>query len=167
MLLKLSATVSLAYKSRWDRLRTFRLSIRSYALALLFCNRRKKTFGGQLLSEFSGIRTRDTCRPVKESRLVPLKRDAKETGEKKVTAREILGARRTLSRALRPQNFAILGVQFRLYDVVAPLSFLRSVSLASLFWSTMAPRYNEDPVITNNVFYIGRFFQVKRGTLFV
>ena len=72
MLLKLSATVSLAYKSRWDRLRTFRLSIRSYALALLFCNRRKKTFGGQLLSEFSGIRTRDTCRPVKESRLVPL-----------------------------------------------------------------------------------------------
>ena len=28
---------------------------------------------------------------------------------------------------------AILGFQFKLYDVVVPLSFLRSISLASLF----------------------------------
>ena len=37
------------------------------------------------------------------------------------------------TRSKQLSTVAILGFQFRLYHVVAPLSFLRSISLASLF----------------------------------
>ena len=52
---------------------------------------------------------------------------------------------------------AVLGFQFGLYHVVVPLSFLRSISLASLFYSFYfwLIRSFTDATLTGNIFVCG------------